>query len=272
MDKSELRDAWRSFCTDYASKEPESRHVIHKYVDACSGPAVLKLISAATAEKKVKLVHPASITDPEALNKITVVHPKLLSKIDEEDFDIESFDNDEMGDENFDIDSFVMDDDFHIGHFDIDWHDFAYMIDLDKSTFEIYDPQSTKPVCKYTFADLERLTEAEFIGRYYKDIEEEEDPDNTPQYRFLLAGSFGRHSHKTITSELAGKFQFCSTVGDRPTHLVCTQREYYKKNPMKKVRDAWEHGTPICDAKILLSQAMEADVENYILWPKHESS
>ncbi|KAI3565786.1 hypothetical protein IWW34DRAFT_642077 [Fusarium oxysporum f. sp. albedinis] len=145
-----------------------------------------------------------------------------------------------------------MDDNFHIGDFDIDWHDFAYMIDLDKSTFEIYDPQSTDPVCEYTFAELERFTEAQFIGRYYKDIEDEEDPDNAPQYRFLLAGSFG--------------------LGDHPTHLVCTQREYDREKPMKKVLDVWNNGIPICDAKILSSQAMKADVENYILWPKHDSS
>ncbi|EGU87525.1 hypothetical protein FOXB_01957 [Fusarium oxysporum f. sp. conglutinans Fo5176] len=149
--------------------------------------------------------------------------------------------------------------DFDIGDFDINEYIYAYMIDLDKSMLKVYQGYGD-PVCEYTFAELQRFTEAEFIGRYRDKMEDEENPDkmedeenpdNMPEYKVMLAGSLCNNSHN-------------------PTHLLCTQAQFSRRKKIPAIVDAMKNRIPICKCSSSNSEWMNLDKEKNILWhPKY---
>ncbi|KAK2667953.1 hypothetical protein RAB80_017144 [Fusarium oxysporum f. sp. vasinfectum] len=181
LQKGDLLDdirTWESFCTEYTSHEPSSLYEAHDHVDACSGPAVLKLISIATAENQVTLVHPAFFSTPTAQKNLEFLKIEKLG-----------------------IDDIIMKD-FDMDDFDVDDYDYAYMIDLDKSTLKVYE-WAYDPVCEYTFGQLQSFTEAEFIG-HYKEAKGEKNPDNMPKYKVMLAGSLCHNSRFVPHASFSG--------------------------------------------------------------------
>ncbi|KAF5724952.1 hypothetical protein FMUND_317 [Fusarium mundagurra] len=251
--------SWDSFCTEYTYQKPRGLREIHKYIDACSGPAILKLISVATARNKVTLVHPAFLSTPAARKKLKFVHPAFDSEsntrhinVDGTDIDdifMDEFDIRDLGIEKLGIDDITMDG-LDIRDFDISDYEYTYLIDLDRSTLKVYE-DTDETVCEYTFAELESFSEDQFIRRYCEEVNDEEDLDSIPKYRLMLAGSIYPDTHKEKASKLAGKFEFCSKFRQHPTYLVCTRREYRKRKPMKKIKEAKENRTPICDYESL---------------------
>ncbi|KAI8416862.1 hypothetical protein FOFC_03175 [Fusarium oxysporum] len=240
----------------------------HAY--ACSGPAVLKLISTATAQKPVTLVHPAFHSTPTAPKKLKFDHQVFPFESNIHDIDLDELDLDELGIKKLGIDHIIMED-FDIGDFDINEYIYAYMIDLDKSTLKVYQGYCD-PVCEYTFAELQRFTEAEFIGRYRKKMEYEENPDNMPEYKVMLAGSLCHNSHVEKALDLDKKFELCSTFWQNPTHLLCTQAQFSRRKKIPAIVDAMKNRIPICKCSSSNSEWMNLDKEKNILWhPKYGS-
>ncbi|KAF5246562.1 hypothetical protein FANTH_6812 [Fusarium anthophilum] len=223
---------------------------------------MLKLISAATGQKKVTLVHPAFLSTLAAEKKLRFVHWAFNPESNIHDIDLE-----ELAIENLGINDIIMDD-FGICDLDIFELCFAYMIDLDQSTLKVYEG-SPEPVCEYTFAELETFTEAEFIGRYHKEIGIEEGP----KHRLMLAGPFSHDSHVNIALDLNMNFEFCSTFRSHPTHLVCTRGQYYKKRRrIESIRYAKENRIPICAHGVLGTKGEKIDMQKHLLWhPNHGS-
>ncbi|RYC78950.1 hypothetical protein BFJ63_vAg18173 [Fusarium oxysporum f. sp. narcissi] len=263
--------SWESFCTEYTSNKPRCLDKIHKYIDACSGPAILKLISAATAQKKVTLVHPAFLSTLAAEEKLKFVHPAFhpqsnIHNPDLEELNIHNLDLEELNIEKLGIDDIIMGD-FDICDLDIVHPLYAYMIDLDQSTLKVYEG-SYKPVCEYSFAELETFTETEFIGRYYKEIGIEEGP----KHKLMLAGPLYHDSHAKKALDLNMNFEFCSTFRGHPTHLVCTRGQYCKRRRIKSILYAKKHRIPICAHGVLGTKGGKVDMQKHLLWhPNHGS-
>ncbi|EXK82257.1 hypothetical protein FOQG_13394 [Fusarium oxysporum f. sp. raphani 54005] len=253
--------SWESFCIEYTSNKPRCLDKIHKYIDACSGPAFLKLISAATAQKKVTLVHPAFLSTLSAEEKLKFVHPAFHPESNIYNLDLEELNIEKLG-----IDNIIMDD-FDICDLDIVHPIYAYMIDLDQSTLKVYEG-SYKPVCEYSFAELESFTETEFIGRYYKETGIEEDPKPI----LMLAGPLYHDSHVKKALDLYKNFEFCSTFWGHPTHLVCTRGQYRKRRKIKSIRYAKMNRIPIYAHGVLGTKGRKADMQKHLLWhPNHGS-
>jgi hypothetical protein len=263
-------DRWISFCSYYTSRKPRCLQEIHKYVDACSGPAVLKLISAATAQKRVTLVHPAYLYRDNIHN---------TDELDIDELSIDELDIDELSIDELGIDDIITKN-FNIGDFNIAWSEYAYMIDLDNSTLKVYHPMgSNEHVCEYSFAELKSFTLLEFIRRYEKETMDEEDSgymSEDSENTLMFADPLHSDSDETEISELAKKFNFCSTFAWRqPTHLVCTQDAYNNGQSIKNIREIkknirhakWNR-IQICDPRFF-----ESEETKYILWhPKYSSS
>ncbi|KAJ9412833.1 hypothetical protein QL093DRAFT_2073218 [Fusarium oxysporum] len=261
---------WESFCAYYTSRKPPRLYEIHEHVDACSGPAVLKLISTATAQKPVTLVHPAFHSTPTAPKKLKFDHRVFPFESNIHDIDLDELDLDELGIKKLGIDDIIMED-FDIGDFHINEYIYAYMIDLDKSTLKVYQGYCD-PVCEYTFAELQRFTEAEFIGRYREKMKYEENPDNMPEYKVMLAGSLCHNSHVEKALDLDKKFELCSTFWQNPTHLLCTQAQFSRRKKIPAIVDAMKNRIPICKCSSSNSEWMNLDKEKNILWhPKYGS-
>ncbi|EXM14159.1 hypothetical protein FOTG_17432 [Fusarium oxysporum f. sp. vasinfectum 25433] len=265
LQKGDLLDdirTWGSFCTEYTSHEPSSLYEAHDHVDACSGPAVLKLISIATAENQVTLVHPAFFSTPTAQKNLEFVHSRFAPESN-----IHNIDLDELKIEKLGIDDIIMKD-FDMDDFDVDDYDYAYMIDLDKSTLKVYE-WAYDPVCKYTFGQLQSFTEAEFIG-HYKEAKGEKNPDNMPKYKVMLAGSLCHNSRVNNSLDLDKRFEVCSAFHQKPTHLVCTSRQFLRRKGIKEIRDAMDNRIPICKYSSSNNEWMNLDKKNNILWhPKY---
>ncbi|KAI3571317.1 hypothetical protein IWW34DRAFT_898452 [Fusarium oxysporum f. sp. albedinis] len=237
--------SWESFCTEYTSNKPRCLDKIHKYIDACSGPAILKLISAATAQKKVTLVHPAFLSTLAAEEKLKFVHPPFhpqsnIHNSDLEELNIHNLDLEELNIEKLGIDDIIMDD-FDICDLDIVHPLYAYMIDLDQSTLKVYEG-SYKPVW----------------------IEE------GPKHKLMLAGPLYHDSHAKKALDLNMNFEFCSTFRGHPTHLVCTRGQYCKRRRIKSILYAKKHRIPICAHGVLGTKGGKVDMQKHLLWhPNH---
>ncbi|EGU88895.1 hypothetical protein FOXB_00586 [Fusarium oxysporum f. sp. conglutinans Fo5176] len=227
--------SWVSFCTEYTSNKPRCLDKIHKYIDACSGAAILKLISAATAQKKVTLVHPAFLSTPTAEEKLQFVHSAFDPESNIHDIDLEELNIEKLG-----IDDIIMND-FYICDLDIVHPSYAYMIDLDQSTLKVYEG-SYEPV-------------------WFED---------GPKHRLMLAGPLYHDSHVEKALDLNMNFEFCSTFRRHPTHLVCTRGQYCKRRRIKSILYAKKHRIPICAHGVLGTKGGKVDMQKHLLWhPNH---